>query len=209
VPLRVPHTHEGRVQPGDWVDVVFRVQARAAKLGQPAIPEKTVTVLEHLKVLEVVSPAGPDATPPSRRAPELQTGFTVVTLAVPAEQSDVLGAVDGRGELWLVAAPTVGPAEAPPTATGGPKGATLAELLGIQPPPRPFETQIYRRGKLQTNRFIDGKMVSGQGSGEQAVYLQSGAGDGGPAPGPPPAEEPGRKDMPDPGVTPAPPAKPE
>ena len=68
--------------------------APGSKAGQPAIPEKTVTLLEHLKVLEVVSPTGPDTTSLRRRETTTnpQTGFSVVTLAVPVEQSDV-----GRG----------------------------------------------------------------------------------------------------------------
>lgn len=163
IPLRVPQTHEGRVQPGDWVDIVFRVQPRPAKSGQPAIPEKTVTLLEHLEVLEIVGPPGPDATASGRRGTTPQAGFSVVTLAVPTEQSDVLAAVDGRGELWLVTSPDnrVGQAAAPAGAV--PKPATLAELLGIQPPVPPFETAIYRRGRVQINRFVDGTLVGQTG----------------------------------------------
>jgi len=161
IPLRVPYTHEGRVQPGDWIDVVFRVQPRAAKAGQPAIPEKTVTLLAHLKVLEVVGPTGPDTTELRRReAPRPQTGFSVVTLSVPVEQSDVLATVDGRGELWLVSSPDKGSEQAAAPPGSAPKPTTLAELLGIQPPKRPFETAIYRRGHVQVNRFVDGRLVS-------------------------------------------------
>jgi Flp pilus assembly protein CpaB len=214
IPLRVPHTHEGRVQPGDWVDVVFRVQPRPAKAGQPAIPEKTVTLLEHLKVLEVTSPPGPDTTEPLRRR-ELtanpRTGFSVVTLAVPVEQSDALGAVDGRGDLWLVISPGKGTGEALPAAAGAPKPATLAELLGIQPPPRPFETAIYRRGQMQINRFIDGMLVSstrtpGLDAGGAGRSAGEGAGkDAGSNPAP--AEAPDHKAAPDGDVKPLPPTK--
>jgi Flp pilus assembly protein CpaB len=234
IPLRVPHTHEGRVQPGDWVDVVFRVQPRAAKAGQPAIPEKTVTLLEHLKVLEVVGPSGPDTTDPRRRATtSSQTGFSVVTLAVPVGQSDVLAAVDGRGELWLVTSPDKGSEQANAPPGSAPKPATLAELLGIQPPVPPFETAIYRRGRVQINRFVDGKLLSrgeqgsgdgGQGSGvgEQGTGVGGlgtgvggqGSGVGGQGPGSTgkgaaPAERPGGKGTMAPAVKPLPPAGPD
>jgi Flp pilus assembly protein CpaB len=221
IPLRVPHTHEGRVQPGDWVDVVFRVQPRAAKAGQPAIPEKTVTLLEHLKVLEMVSPAGPDTTELRRReTPRPQTGFSVVTLAVPVEQSDVLATVDGRGELWLVTSPDKGSQQAAIPAGAGPKPTTLAELLGIQPPPRPFETAIYRRGHVQINRFVDGRLLSRTGVPEpDAGSADKDAGkdlgkDAAPAERPnpkgtAPAERPGEKGTMAPVVKPVPPAGPD
>ena len=205
IPLRVPHTHEGRVQPGDWVDVVFRVQPRPAKAGQPAIPEKTLTLLEHLQVLEIVAPPGPDTTELRRRETvNPQMGFSVVTLAVPVGQSDVLAAVDGRGELWLVASPDKGSQQAAALSGSAPKPTTLAELLGIQPPPPPFETAIYRRGRVQINRFVDGRLVvsrtgaPGLSAGDAGQDLGKGAA---------PAEGPGEKGAINPPVKAVPPTE--
>ena len=54
--VQVPDTREAGVQPGMYVDVMFRANARPAKAGQLAIPEKTLTLLRHIEVLEAERP---------------------------------------------------------------------------------------------------------------------------------------------------------
>ena len=53
ISLQVSDTHGGNAQPGTYIDVVFRAQARPARGFEPAIPEMTVTLLRHIQVLEV------------------------------------------------------------------------------------------------------------------------------------------------------------
>lgn len=160
VRVEVPTSHDGGVQPGTYTDVIFRAQARPAKGDQPAIPETTVTLLRDIEVLEVDRLG---KTPPRGGAPESLPKATMVTLAIPVEKAGIFSAIAGRGEVWLEPTPFKGSDEG--IAGGASKSLTLADLLGIQPPrprpapPPPFETAIYRDGKLQVNRFIDGKLV--------------------------------------------------
>ncbi|MGD0901083.1 MAG: Flp pilus assembly protein CpaB [Thermoguttaceae bacterium] len=156
IPIQVLPTHEGGIHAGVRVDVVFRSQVRPAREGQPAIPEKTVTLLRHLEILEAVQRSG------GRRGSP--TSPIHVTLAVPIEQADVLGAVEGRGEMWLAATPTKESEQGAILGTiANPKAVTLADILGIQPPVPPFETAIYRRGHRQVNKFAGGVLVSQTG----------------------------------------------
>ena len=158
VRVEVPANREAGVQKGMYVDVLFRANARAAKAGQPVIPEKTVAILRHVEVLE----AEGGAKPGSKEAP--RTKPMLFTLAVPEEKVDMFGVIAGRGELWLVPTPS---AEKGNGAGGDVADAsTLADLLGIKPrsaPPPPFETAIYRRGQMQINQFVDGKLVARHG----------------------------------------------
>jgi Flp pilus assembly protein CpaB len=152
VRVQVTDVREAGVQPGMFVDVMFRANARPAKNGQPAIPEKTLTLLRHIEVLEAEKPK---AKTGQSKKPML------VTLAVPEQKEDMFGVIAGRGDLWLVPTPTK---EAADGAGGDIANAeTLAQLLGIKPrprPPKPFETAIYHRDRVKINRFIDGKLVS-------------------------------------------------
>lgn len=153
--IQVPNTREASVQPGMYVDVMFRANARPAKAGQPATPEKTLTLLRHIEVIEAERPPAVGSRRAVARKPLLYT------LAVPEAKADMFGVIEGRGELWLV------PTPASETAKGAgaevASASTLADLLGIkppQPPPPPFETAIYRRGHVQINKFVDGKLLA-------------------------------------------------
>jgi Flp pilus assembly protein CpaB len=157
VSLQVSDTHGGIVQPGTHVDVVFRAQPRpAGRSGELAIPEVTTTLLSHIEVLEVARAPAPGGGVDAKTA--------LVTLAVPAEKADVLGAVEGRGELWLVAR---SPKELDRMAEASGSKLTLEGLLGIQPPPppeTPVQTAVFRRGHMQINTFVAGRLVSQSGS---------------------------------------------
>jgi pilus assembly protein CpaB len=172
--VEVPDDREGGVQPGVYVDVLFRAKPRKAQAGQPAIPEMTVTLLRSLEVLEVDHPkTGRRSGVRGESPPDVPKKSVLVTLAVPAEKADVFGVVDGAGELWLAPTPgrdkqAAGGAEAPL-----PRPLTLAALLGVKPPkpkpiplaptppPPPFETAIYRRDNMHINKFVDGKLLVG------------------------------------------------
>ena len=139
-----------------FVDVFFRAKAQTAKPGQLPIPEKTLTLLRHIEVLESENPMAHGRASGNKN----QWYFT---LAVPEAKADFFSIIENRGELWLVPTPAEGDE---PTDGAGIEVAdvsTLAELLGItaprQPPP-PFETAIYRRDKIQVNKFVDGKLLT-------------------------------------------------
>lgn len=153
VRLQVPETREAGVQPGMYVDVFFRASARPAKAGQPAIPEKTLTLLSHIEVLEAERPGKgkSDAGKP-----------LLFTLAVPEEKADMFSVIEGRGELWLLPTPAKDKGTVGGSSSGSVDASTLAELLGLKPPrySPPFETAIYRRGALSIHKFVDGKLVA-------------------------------------------------
>ena len=184
VPLSVPDGRESGVVIGAMVDVVFRVQPRGERDGQPAIPETTVTLLKQLEVLDV------DRSAAGRTADKK----ILVTLAVPVDKADVLSAVDGRGELWLVALPAGGPEDK----TLPIDKVTLSKLLDIQPP---VQTAIYRRNKLQVNKFVMDQLVGTTGDvGAPAPDASKDRPAAAPAT-PPPAGEP--RDQPDGSESPA------
>jgi pilus assembly protein CpaB len=189
--LQVLDTHEGGIQPGVFVDVFFRAKAHKAKEGQPAIPEMTVTLIEHLEVLEAERP--PTKAVAKTEPPVADRKTILVTLAVPEEKAKIFSVVEGQGDLWLTPIPTkikdgepakdsvkeplkksvkkIGHSTA---STGGGNPLTLENLLGIRPPPPkpappppPFETAIYRGTKMQINRFVDGKLLASQNVGRE------------------------------------------
>lgn len=164
--IEVPNTREAGVQSGMFVDVMFRANASPGKAGQPPIPEKTLTLLRHIEVLEAERPGQP-APATARGAANVNANAKpkpmLFTLAVPEEKADMFGVVAGRGELWLVPTPAEN-AENPDGADAEVADAsTLAELLGLKPvppPEPPFQTEIYNRGNRKVNAFIDGKLVA-------------------------------------------------
>jgi Flp pilus assembly protein CpaB len=173
VRLQVPDTREGGIQPGSYVDIVFRAKPRRAQGDEPAIPETTKTLLQHVLVLGMERQGAKESIKAAPLAPPKKP--LLVTLAVPEDKMDIFSVIEGRGEVWLVPTPTEGGKEA---AQGEgaplPKPLTLAALLGIKKPPPPewhkippkptppppFETAIYRRGHVQINQFVNGKLVA-------------------------------------------------
>jgi Flp pilus assembly protein CpaB len=155
--VQVPVTREAAVRPGMLVDVFFRAKAQTAKPGQLPIPEKTLTLLRRVEVLTSEPPAA------HGKASGATRNEWYFTLAVPEEKADFFSIIENRGDLWLVPTPTDGDESTDGTSIEVADVSTLAELLGVttprQPPP-PFETAIYRRDKIQVNKFVDGKLVN-------------------------------------------------
>ena len=113
---------------GMRVDVMFRANARPAKAGQLAIPEKTLTLLRHVEVLEADRPLRVGRA--GARAPEKQQ--LMFTLAVPEAKADMFGIIEGRGEVWLVPTPAQGKEAADGAGAEVANAATLAESAGHQ-----------------------------------------------------------------------------
>jgi Flp pilus assembly protein CpaB len=132
----------GLISPGAVVDVLFRCSMDAKR----KLPEASVTLIAGARVLAVGQSTLEGAT---GEAPG------PVTLAVNETQARALKVVEGCGSLTLVLrnGKDAAPAEQlPPT--------TLPDLFGYQPPPEPFSTQIYRRGRLSTATFQNGRQQS-------------------------------------------------
>jgi Flp pilus assembly protein CpaB len=156
--VEVPETRQAGVLIGMSVDVLFRANAAAGKNGQLAIPEKTLTLLRRIEVIDIERPAG------ARTAAKLPLLFT---LAVPEDKVDMFGVIEGRGEVWLVPTPPKDKDSAKDAGAAVANVETLQELLGLKAPPRPappFETAIYRRGHMQINKFADGKLLATRSS---------------------------------------------
>jgi Flp pilus assembly protein CpaB len=132
----------GLITPGAVVDVLFRCNLDPKR----KLPEASVTLVSGVRVLAV-----------GQNTLEGTTGETgsPVILAVNERQARALEVVEGCGTLTLLLrnGKDTRPAEQiPPT--------TLPGLFGYQPPPAPFATQIYRRGRLTTATFQDGQQQS-------------------------------------------------
>jgi pilus assembly protein CpaB len=161
--VQVPVTREASVRPGMFVDVYFRTKQKLAKPGQLAIPEKTLTLLKNIEVLDSDRPGS------LGKASGRSKNFWYFTLAVPETKADFFSIIEDRGDLWLIPTPAGGDEPDDGSSMEVADIATLSELLGIalprQPPP-PFETVIYRRDHIQTNKFtVDGKLLTSQYSG--------------------------------------------
>jgi len=155
VPLENNATELSVVSPGMMVDIVFRTSADVLK----NVPETTVTLLERVEVLAIGQEMFKGANP--LKAPNVKqaTPAATVTLAVSPAQAGALKVAEGRGTMSLVVRglddeKVVGRAEP----------QTLTSLLHLPDPEPPFSTQIYRRGRLTTAVFENGK---------QAVVTQS------------------------------------
>jgi pilus assembly protein CpaB len=159
--VNVPNTREAGVQAGMFVDVMFRSKPRPKGEGKVGIPEKTVTLMRHIEVIE--------AEPPRRAQEKVDKKPLLFTLAVPDDKADVFGIIEGRGEVWLVPTPAGEKGSADDDKTIA-NASTLAQLLGIKPPkkpPAPFVTAIYRRGKVHLNKFVNGKKIYGRPTGHR------------------------------------------
>lgn len=137
VSIQLPYIRAGSAIAGTTVDVLFRTFPRGARPGVAGIPEATFSLFEGAEVLQVAS-AG---------------GSPVVTLAVTPEQAQILNAVEGRGQISLVARPSSD------TLTFGVvyrDRLTLERLLNIEAPPLPqgpYTTEVYRRLDKSVHAF--------------------------------------------------------
>jgi Flp pilus assembly protein CpaB len=169
--VQVPATREAGVQKGMFVDVFFRSHARPAKGDQLATPEKTITLLKHVEVIDAERPAAPrhgkgEAATTTPKKP------LYFTLSVPEASADSFSVVEGRGELWLVPTPSNDKAKSDGAGTEVANADTLAELLGVKPkaaPPAPFETAVYSQGRLKINRFMNNKQLANHSTYDDTV----------------------------------------
>ncbi len=170
VDLFVADLSDAAIQPGSYVDVLFRTYPESGDEGIPPIPEMTVAMLEVVEVLDVRrddAPGGRGAEPN-------------VTLAIPVEDVGKFRTVAGHGEFYLVAR------NPDDTARYGPllaNNLTLEEVLGIEmpppppAPPSPFQTVIWRRTSPQVNTFYGDSMAMATGSqAVSAAYGEPGYG---------------------------------
>ncbi|MCA9176763.1 MAG: Flp pilus assembly protein CpaB [Planctomycetales bacterium] len=159
VAIEVNKRRGGNLSTGTVVDVLFRSHPRAAAEGQLAIPEKTVTLFEGVRIVAVETPPPSSGPDPNSLDLRLTNGRflntpkpqPLVTLAVTLEQANVLQTVEGRGELTLIPR---GVEEAMPSGGANAQNhMTLEGLLGVQEPAKPFVTEIYRGGDRQQKQF--------------------------------------------------------
>jgi Flp pilus assembly protein CpaB len=137
VPFTGDEARAGLISPGAHVDVVFRTDANSRE----RVPETTLTLLENVRVLAV----GQETFEGTVGSLDAQG---TVTLAVTPVQARALGVVEGRGTLTLHLRNGDDS-----YAAGSAAPSTMDDLLGIRSN-QPFETQIYRRGRL--TRVIHG-----------------------------------------------------
>jgi len=178
VSLQIPELRGGMTTPGTFVDVVFRSEAQTGRADQRVwIPEVTVTLIESVEVIAVERAP----TRASRAGGNLDVRYIngrrmgppplpTITLAVTLTEANVLRTVDGRGELTLMprsaaefeensnprSQPHEIPEIAPPALDRSPQhrpAMTLEGLLGVQAPPEPFMTEVYRRGSRSVQLF--------------------------------------------------------
>ena len=171
-----------------WATAFVSFQGKM-RCSHPETEEpKTITLLRHVEVLNAERPAAPGAA--AKPKPLL------VTLAVPEDKVDFFSIIEGRGDLWLVPTPLKDTADGGGEAVAN--ASTLAELLGIQAPqlrpalpaPPPFQTAIYRRGRVQINQFADGRLLASHAI-DQGIRTPEKQSRDVPAyvPAPPPAEK--------------------
>ncbi len=134
----------GLVTPGAIVDVIFRLTANERE----ALPETTVTLLEMVEVLAMDQETFAGARARSGAA---SRGATV-SLAVTPEQAAALKVTEGHGSLALALR---SPDDDGIASSSTP--ATLASVLGLPAPEKPFATEVYRRGRLSTTLFDSGQ----------------------------------------------------
>jgi hypothetical protein len=172
---------------GSFVDVIFRIQAVPGDPSRrvPGLPETTITLVENVEVLAVNRTEGMGLNPGvvdvrtnvNRKPDSFAAAIKSVTLAVTPDQSNILKAATGRGELSLqlrgaheTGKQSIGP-------------VTLEKLLGIKPEDSPAQMEIYRGGGVevlpydQNNRFTGGYGGNGgYGNGNRGWGSQASGG---------------------------------
>ena len=140
VPIAQSGALDGFAGPSSFVDVLLRTHARQDE-GAVTIPEATFPLIEGVEVLAI----GSNSTPGTRGV----QAATTVTLAVTPEQAGILKTVEGRGTLSLALR---SPMELT-AATYRSEKITLEGLLGVEPEPKPYTSEIYRGTSRQTITF--------------------------------------------------------
>jgi Flp pilus assembly protein CpaB len=133
------------VVPGSVIDVLFRANP------DPAIgaTDATVTLLSGVRILAVGKETvmGTKGKEEDAGAQQKRT----VTLAVTQAQARAIKVVEGRGTMMLALR---NKKDSTLADRGGP--TTLPGLLGMKEPPRPFVSEIYRRGNYSAMTFAGG-----------------------------------------------------
>jgi Flp pilus assembly protein CpaB len=174
VSLQIPELRGGLTAPGSLVDVVFRSEVNQVQQGSAPVPQTTMTLFESVQVIAVAKPPPPPPAPRNLTfGPRYRPNPNpTITLAVTLHQANILQTVEGRGELTLIpraAQEIVGgdevaraepaPATQPAAPITQPPRMTLEDLLGVQPEPPPFQTEIYRRGSRAVNVFDEASQL--------------------------------------------------
>lgn len=158
IPITNVEAVAGFAVPGTYVDVLFRTRPRTGDRASLPIPEATVPLIEGVEVLALGTTRSPGSA--------AQGNVNTVTLAVTPEQAKTLQVVVGRGDLSLALR---SPGESLLAGQYRRQALTLEDLLGIEPPPPPFFTEIYRRTSRQVLGFVRDQVVSDTQAGLPAV----------------------------------------
>jgi Flp pilus assembly protein CpaB len=140
----------GLVSPGMFVDVMFRTTADE----EEHVPETTVTLLEKVEVLAIDHEVFQGARAGGQRSGG-NPGVATVTVAVTPKQASAIKVVEGHGTMALAVR---GAEDEELLAAAEPQ--TLTGLLDLPEPEPPFTTEIYRRGRLTTAVFENGRKTS-------------------------------------------------
>jgi Flp pilus assembly protein CpaB len=136
------------IMPGTIVDVIYRSKPDP----KADIPDATVTLLSHVRVLATGLNTLPGTSPKKEKNEEPET-VTTVTLAVDQEQARALKVVEGRGTMTLVLRNAKDEELAK---KGGP--TTLQGMLGMKEPSVPLVTEMYKRGRRTTMTWAEGSL---------------------------------------------------
>ncbi|MEQ8789783.1 MAG: Flp pilus assembly protein CpaB [Pirellulaceae bacterium] len=142
IPVQGTGVLNGLASSGTRVDILFRTFANEAM----NIPATTVTLLEDVEVLAVGQNAIPNA--------HVEETASAVTLAVSPRQANALKIVEGQGDFSLALRSAADNTFAD---NGAPQ--TIHQLLGIAPKQKPFTTEVWRGGQLQSVTFEDDRFV--------------------------------------------------
>jgi pilus assembly protein CpaB len=142
IPVEGTGVLSGLASAGSRVDILFSTFPDEEK----NIPATTVTLLEDVEVLAVDQ----NDVPNSRLDEKVNT----VTLAVSPKQANALKIVEGRGDFSLTLRSNSDNAL---VADSGPQ--TIHQLLGIPAKQKPFTTDVWRGGHLQSMTFDNDKFV--------------------------------------------------
>jgi Flp pilus assembly protein CpaB len=136
VPVKDAAANAGFTSPGTLVDIIFR----STPESDSHIPRATYTLIEGVEILAV----NDDSTVGALGDPKVKQ----VTVSVTVGQAAALKSVQGRGDLSLSLR-----SSEETIASYRPKKVTLEGLLGVDLPPRPIVTEVYRGASRQTLKF--------------------------------------------------------
>src|SRR5579863_6875215 len=180
---------DGLVKPGQFVDVHFSPMSMA---NDPRMNGgMSMTLFKGVKIITI-----------NRLATQGITGSdsNSITLELSSEQANIVLVAKDHGRLYFSFNPD-GKGSGGLALTGKDR-ATLEEILGLQPIPKPpappasFVTQIYRGLNRRQFEFrqVGNRMMEYGGGAVNVVVPQGQNGPGGTAPNEPPLQQPGAQD---------------